>query len=38
MPTPQCALKLILNLPALALDAILGPEEQIAYVSVTTAR
>ncbi len=31
-----CILNLILDLPAKVLDTILGPEEQIAYVSVTT--
>jgi hypothetical protein len=31
-----CLLNLILHVPAKVLDAVLGPEEQIAYVSVTT--
>jgi hypothetical protein len=35
MPSPQCALKLILVLPSRVLDVVLGPQEQIAYVSVT---
>jgi hypothetical protein len=38
MPTANCALKLMLVLPTRVLDAILGPEEQIAYVSVTRGR
>jgi hypothetical protein len=36
MPTPTCVLRLILTLPAAVMDAILGPEEQIAYVTVTS--
>jgi hypothetical protein len=32
----NCLLNLILHVPNKVLDAILGPEEQIAYVSVTT--
>ena len=31
-----CLLNLILDIPTKVLDVILGPEEQIAYVSVTT--
>ena len=33
-----CLLNLILHIPNKVLDVILGPEEQIAYVSVTTRR
>ena len=33
-----CLLNLILDVPNKVLDVILGPEEQIAYVSVTTRR
>jgi hypothetical protein len=33
-----CLLNLILHVPSKVLDTILGPEEQIAYVSVTTRR
>ena len=38
MPTtisPTFALKLLLDLRCLVLDVVFGPEEQIAYVSVT---
>ena len=31
-----CLLNLIIAVPTKVLDVILGPEEQIAYVSVTT--
>jgi hypothetical protein len=31
-----CLLNLIIDIPSKVLDVILGPEEQIAYVSVTT--
>jgi hypothetical protein len=31
-----CLVNLILELPQKVLDVVLGPEEQIAYVSVTT--
>ena len=30
-----CILKLILELPNTLMDIVLGPEEQIAYVTVT---
>ena len=33
-----CLLNVILNIPNKVLDVVLGPEEQIAYVSVTTRR
>ena len=33
-----CLFNVILHIPSKVLDAILGPEEQIAYVSVTTRR
>ena len=33
-----CLLNLILDIPSKVLDVVLGPEEQIAYVSVTTRR
>jgi hypothetical protein len=33
-----CLLNMIFDLPTKVLDAVLGPEEQIAYVSVTTRR
>jgi hypothetical protein len=33
-----CLVNTILKLPQRVLDAVLGPEEQIAYVSVTTRR
>ena len=33
-----CLLNLILHIPNKVLDVILGPEEQIAYVTVTTRR
>jgi hypothetical protein len=35
-PCMPCILNLILDLPKQVLDSILGPEEKIAYVSVTT--
>jgi hypothetical protein len=31
-----CVLKLILDVHKAVLDTVLGPEEQIAYVSVTS--
>ncbi len=31
-----CLLNMIFELPTKVLDTILGPEEKIAYVSVTT--
>jgi hypothetical protein len=31
-----CLLNMIFELPNKVLDALLGPEEKIAYVSVTT--
>ena len=31
-----CIVNLIFGLPNKVLDAVFGPEEQIAYVSVTT--
>jgi hypothetical protein len=31
-----CVLHLLLHIPNKVLDVVLGPEEQIAYVSVTT--
>ena len=34
----NCLLNLILHVPYKVLDVVLGPEEQIAYVSVTTRR
>ena len=36
MPTSTCLFKLIRDIPTAVLDLILGPEEQIAYVTVTT--
>ena len=33
-----CLLNLIVHVPNKVLDVILGPKEQIAYVSVTTRR
>jgi hypothetical protein len=33
-----CLLNVIFHIPNKVLDVILGPEEQIAYVSVTTRR
>jgi len=32
----NCLLNLVFVIPNKVLDVILGPEEQIAYVSVTT--
>ena len=32
----SCLLNLIFAIPNHVLDAVLGPEEQIAYISVTT--
>ena len=32
----NCLFNVILGLPHKVLDAVFGPEEQIAYVSVTT--
>jgi hypothetical protein len=31
-----CVLKLVLDIPKAVIDVVLGPEEKIAYVSVTT--
>lgn len=36
MPTSTCIFKLIRDLPATVMDLVLGPQEQIAYVTVTT--
>ena len=36
MPTATCILKLILTVPNAVVDVLLGPQEQIAYVSVTS--
>ena len=36
MPTSTCLFKLIREIPTAVLDLILGPQEQIAYVTVTT--
>jgi hypothetical protein len=36
MPAMPCVLKLVLDIPKAVLDTLLGPEETIAYVSVTT--
>jgi hypothetical protein len=35
MPTSTCIFKLIRDLPTAILDAVLGPEEKIAYVTLT---
>ena len=36
MATSTCIFKLIRDIPTAVLDLILGPQEQIAYVTVTT--
>ena len=36
MPTSTCIFKLIRVIPTAVLDLVLGPQEQIAYVTVTT--
>jgi len=36
MPTSTCLFRLIRVIPTAVLDLVLGPQEQIAYVSVTT--
>ena len=37
MPTSTCILKLIRQLPNTVMDLVFGPQEQIAYVTVTCA-
>ncbi len=36
MPTSTCILNLIRQLPNTVMDLVFGPQEQIAYVTVTT--
>jgi hypothetical protein len=39
MPTSTCIIfKLIREIPTAVLDLVLGPQEQIAYVTVTVGR
>jgi len=36
MPTATCLFTLIRTLPTAVVDLVLGPDDQIAYVTVTT--